>query len=160
MFLGEASSAPRTDHLEQLGFLLVLHFPGRPGGWAANSWLWAEDAAGLCPPGNSQTASVVLLARGFPDFLPSLRETWEEGVGMWPNMHGFKMKRVISKFSVLPVTPFCTVMFLSHSHSQRGCWLSQVLGAGSCARQQGSWLRPAGPLLPGKPPSPPPLLSG
>lgn len=129
MFLGEASSAPRTDHLEQLGFLLVLHFPGRPGGWAANSWLWAEDAAGLCPPGNSQTASVVLLARGFPDFLPSLRETWEEGVGMWPNMHGFKMKRVISKFSVLPVTPFCTVKCSFPAPTPKGaagsakCWV-------------------------------------
>lgn len=32
------------------------------------SWLWAEDADGLCPPRNGQIASEVLLAPRVPDF--------------------------------------------------------------------------------------------
>lgn len=52
------------------------------------------DADGLCPPGNGQTASEVLLAQKFPDFFPPLRETWEVGVRVCPSACEFKMKRV------------------------------------------------------------------
>lgn len=52
------------------------------------------DADGLCPPGNGQTASEVLWLK-FPDFFPPLRETWEVGVGVYPSMCEFKIKKVI-----------------------------------------------------------------
>lgn len=54
----------------------------------------ATGAEGLGLSGGCQRVPEVLLAQGVPCFLSS-RELWEIGVGLYPNLHEFKMKIII-----------------------------------------------------------------